>query len=159
MPTGGSIRVLVADDNPVNRMMVTALLSPKGLVPWMAADGAQAVALVRELHFDLVLMDLQMPILDGLNATTAIRCLESAEGRPAVPVVAYSSTTPAEGVLAAHGLNGRLAKPCTDEDLEACLLQWCPAYPAAPATQGAVHENGGPRSEGWRPGPRGAPSR
>lgn len=125
---GGALRVLVVDDNPVNQMMLTALLAHRGLVPALAADGAQAVALVRESPFDLILMDLQMPVLDGLGATTAIRGLEDAGSWPAVPVVAYSSTTPAASVLAMHGLNGSLAKPCGDEELEACLLRWCPGY-------------------------------
>jgi CheY-like chemotaxis protein len=74
------------------------------------------------------LMDLQMPILDGLEATTAIRRFESNRSRPSVPVVAYSSTTPGASVLAKHGLNGSLSKPCDDQQLEDCLVRWCATY-------------------------------
>ena len=59
------------DDNPVNLMVISALLESRGLMPFLAADGAEAVALASGHHFDLILMDLQMPILDGLEATSA----------------------------------------------------------------------------------------
>lgn len=130
---GGAIRVLVADDDPVNRMMIGALLLAKGLHPQLVADGAQAVARVREQGFDLILMDLDMPVLDGLGATLAIRRLERASGWRAVPVVAYSSTELPQDVLAAGGLDGCLAKPCTDADLEDCLLRWCSGHRTAPS--------------------------
>ncbi len=129
----GSVRVLVVDDNPVNLMVISALLESRGLVPLLAADGAEAVALACELHFDLILMDLQMPILDGLGATSAIRRFESDSARRAVPVVAYSSSSMGAGVLARHGLNGSLSKPCDDLELEDCLVRWCPGYRSAPA--------------------------
>jgi len=128
----GTVSVLVVDDNPVNLMMISALMESRGIEPVLAADGAEAVALASELQFDLILMDLQMPILDGLAATSAIRRFESAFGKPAVPVVAYSSMSPGRALLAKYGLNGDLSKPCEDQDLEDCLLQWCPTYRAAP---------------------------
>lgn len=137
----GSVRVLVADDNPVNLMLISALMESRGLVPLLAADGAEAAALACELHFDLVLMDLQMPILDGLRATAAIRRFETTSSRPAVPVIAYSSMSPGADVLAAHGLNGSLTKPCGDQELEDCLVQWCPTYRPAPAMRGVAHDN------------------
>lgn len=136
----GSVRVLVVDDNPVNLMVISALMEPRGLVLMLAADGAEAVALACELHFDLILMDLQMPILDGLRATSAIRRFETIRSRPAVPVVAYSSTSTGVGVLASHGLNGSLAKPCGDQELEDCLVRWCPTYRSAPAVRGAAQQ-------------------
>ena len=136
-------RVLVVDDNPVNLMLMTALLESRGLVPCLAADGAEAVSLACELHFDLILMDLQMPILDGLAATSAIRRFEALNMRPAVPVVAYSSLAPSSAVLATHGLNGSLNKPCEDYELEDCLLQWCATYRSAPAMAWAEHGHGG----------------
>jgi len=135
------IRVLVVDDNPVNLMVISALMESRGLVPTLAADGAEAVALACEMHFDLILMDLQMPILDGLEATVAIRRFENTCSRPAVPVVAYSSTSPGAGLLASHGMNGSLAKPCDDQDLEDCLVRWCPAYHPAPTVRGVATDN------------------
>jgi CheY-like chemotaxis protein len=134
--------VLVVDDDPVNLMVISALMESRGLVPLLATDGAEAVALACEMHFDLILMDLQMPILDGLGATSAIRRFEANSSRPAVPVVAYSSTSPGDGVLATHGLNGSLSKPCGVQELEDCLVQWCPTYRSAPTARGVAHDNG-----------------
>lgn len=128
----GAVSVLVADDNPVNLMVIAALLEARGLYPMLAADGAEAVALASQMSFDLILMDLQMPVLDGLGATVAIRHFERTTGRPHAPVVAYSSALPSAAVLAAHGFVGSLFKPCEDQDLEDCLLRWCPTYHAAP---------------------------
>ena len=136
-----SVRVLVVDDNPVNLMVISTILESRGLVPVLAADGAEAVTLACELHFDLILMDLQMPILDGFRATSAIRRFETSRSRPPVPVVAYSSASPDARVLATHGLNGSLTKPCEAEELDACLVQWCPAYRSAPTARGAPHDN------------------
>jgi CheY-like chemotaxis protein len=73
-------------------------------------------------------MDLQMPVLDGLAATSAIRSFEAEHGRSAVPIVAYSNSLPGAALLARHGLNGSLAKPCEDAELDDCLRRWCPDY-------------------------------
>lgn len=137
----GSARVLVVDDNPVNLMVISALMASRGLVPWLAEDGAEAVALACELPFDLILMDLQMPVLDGLDATSAIRRFETRSSRSAVPVIAYSSSSPGAGVLAQHGMNGSLCKPCEDQDLEDCLARWCPTYRSAPTVRGLAQAN------------------
>jgi CheY-like chemotaxis protein len=135
-----SVSVLVVDDNPVNLMMISASMMQRGLVPLLASDGAEAVALACELHFDLILMDLQMPILDGTDATVAIRQFETAHARPAVPVIAYSAAPPAAEVLAGFGMNGSLAKPCDDQQLEDCLVRWCPSYrQAANERSAALH--------------------
>jgi CheY-like chemotaxis protein len=127
--------VLVVDDDPVNLMVISAQMKLRGLVTLHAADGAEAVALACELQFDLILMDLQMPVLDGWEATAAIRRFEAARSRPAVPIVAFSTSTPHAGVLAAHGLNGSLSKPCGDRELNDCLARWCPAYRPAPGAR------------------------
>ena len=124
-------RVLVVDNDPVNLMVMWALLNSRGIDPLLAADGAEALTLTCELPFDLVLMDLQMPVLDGLGATSAIRRFETQSSRIPVPVVAYSSLSPGADVLAAHGLNGSLRKPCADQELDDCLLRWCPSYLSA----------------------------
>lgn len=150
----GPVRVLVVDDNPVNLMVILALMESRGLVPLLAADGAEAVALASDVQLDLILMDLQMPVLDGLAATTAIRRFESAHSRPAVPVVAYSSACPGAPVLARHGLNGSLAKPCGNQELEDCLVQWCPTYRRAPTPRAVPHDNGS-----WPPASRAPVSR
>jgi CheY-like chemotaxis protein len=149
------VRVLVVDDNPVNLAVISALLEWRGMLPLLALDGDEAVALACELHFDLILMDLQMPILDGLGATSAIRRFEADMSRPAVPVIAYSSMSPGAGLLAMHGINGCLSKPCEDQELEDCLVRWCPTYrpTPAPAARGAAHGH-----SGWQTASRNAGS-
>ena len=124
-------RVLVADDDPVSLMLISALMESRGVLPLLAGDGAEALALASELTFDLILMDLQMPVLDGVAATLAIRQMEQRLARPPVPVVAFSSLSPSDSFLAAHGLNGSLRKPCCGQELDACLARWCPS--GAPA--------------------------
>lgn len=132
-----ALRVLVVDDNPANLMEISMLMRARGVVPFLAADGAEAVALACELPFDLILMDLQMPILDGLGASAAIRRFEATTSRPPVPVVAYTSSAPGATLLALYGINGSLSKPCEDQDLEDCLVQWCPNYRSAPTARGS----------------------
>ncbi len=150
----GSARVLVVDDALVNLMAISVLMESRGIVPLLAADGAEAVALACELHFDLILMDLQMPILDGLRATSAIRRFEAHSSRAPVPVVAYSSTSVAADTLSSHGLNGSLAKPCGARELEACLAQWCPTYRSPSTVRGVAHVNGGWHASNRNSGPR-----
>ena len=113
---------------------------------------ASAVTLACEMRFDRTLMDLQMPILDGLEATAAIRRFETGNSRLAVPVVANSNGSLRAGDLAAHGINGRLVKPCDDQDLEDCLVRWCPAYLSSSTVRGARHGNGLGQATGRNPG-------
>ena len=124
-------RVLVVDDNPVNLMLVSEMLSCLGIKPVVAEDGAQAVALAGDLQLDLILMDLQMPVLDGLAATIQIRHVERVRSRARVPVVAYTSTGPTPALLGACGIDGLLAKPCDMQALRECLARWCPAAGSA----------------------------
>lgn len=158
-PYHGSARVLVVDDDPVNLMVMSALMEARGLVPLLAADGAEAVALACELPFDLILMDLQMPILDGLGATMAIRRFETTSSRPAVPVIAYSSMSLGEVTLATHGMNGSLGKPCNDHELDDCLVRWCPTYRPASAVRGLAHDHRHWQPATRRPDARGASMR
>lgn len=126
--TDGGLRVLVVDDNPVNRMLASEMLALWGITPLLAADGTEAVALACELPLALILMDLQMPVLDGLGATRQIRRFELEGAHPRVPIVAYSSAAfgTARWRLEDFGLDGVLAKPCEAHELHECLLRWCP---------------------------------
>jgi CheY-like chemotaxis protein len=123
----GELCVLVVDDNPVNLMLASEMLSCWGIKPMLASDGAEAVALAGELRLDLILMDLQMPVLDGLGAARQIKHHERTLARTPVPVVAYTSTRPAAAVLRSVGIDAVLDKPCDAQAMRACLLQWCPA--------------------------------
>lgn len=135
LPSEAGPRVLVVDDNPVNRMLAAEMLALWGIEPLLAVDGSEAVALASELSLELILMDLQMPVLDGLGATRQIRQFELERARPRVPIVAYTAApffTPR--LCPEHfGLDGVLTKPCEAHELHECLLRWCPATTVAAA--------------------------
>jgi len=125
--------VLVADDNPANHLDAGELLAAWGIRPVLAADGAEAVALAGGEDFDLILMDLNMPVLDGLAATQQIRRNEVEHARARVPVVAFTSSVFSDldperpnAMLRSRGVDGLLAKPCDARSIEACLIRWCP---------------------------------
>ncbi|MBU3537143.1 response regulator, partial [Alkalihalobacillus clausii] len=82
---------LLADDHPINRKVVALMLEPADVALVEAADGAEALEAYRAARFDLVLMDMQMPHMDGLAATRAIRALEAERGDPRTPVVMLSA--------------------------------------------------------------------
>ena len=124
-PRPSGPRILVVDDTPSHRGEACALLACYGLTPMEASDGAEAVALACASDFDLILMDLQMPVLDGLEATKQIRRFEFEHRRAPVPVLAYTSRPLDIDVLRNCGMNGVLAKPCAGRALEECLLRWC----------------------------------
>lgn len=120
-------RILVVDDNPSNQSDVCELLACWGITPMLAADGAEAVALACGHDFDLILMDLQMPVLDGLAATTQIRRHEREHSGTRAPVVAYTSSSVSGSVLRDCGVDAVLEKPCDAKALQDCLLRWYPA--------------------------------
>jgi CheY-like chemotaxis protein/anti-sigma regulatory factor (Ser/Thr protein kinase) len=124
-------RILVVEDHPVNQKMLAHQLREMGLQYALAADGKQALEMLETDDFDLVLMDWQMPEMDGLEATRQIRRLPT--GTRHIPIIALTANANAgfrEACLAA-GANDYLSKPYTEAALAALLLQWLP--PAAPA--------------------------
>lgn len=122
------VRALVVDDLPMNLIIMSWQLNQFGIVAQLATDGAEAIDLTRRMRFDIILMDLEMPVLDGLRATTRIRRFEQSQALPPTPVVAYSCTTLDRTVLSTAGINGVLAKPCTVEELGDCMVRWCPGF-------------------------------
>ncbi|MCC7266993.1 MAG: response regulator [Caulobacteraceae bacterium] len=105
------LRVLVVEDNPTNRMIATKLLEGLGATVETADDGAQGVEAARRSLFDLICMDIQMPVMDGVTAAKAIRALPGRAGR--TPILATTANVLAhqvEGYRAA-GMNGTVAKP------------------------------------------------
>ncbi|GJP31368.1 hypothetical protein CLOM_g12009 [Closterium sp. NIES-68] len=105
---GGKLRVLVAEDNRVNQMLIRKMLQHYGHEVTLVGNGRLAVEAVQEKPFDLVLMDIQMPIMDGLTATRAIRKLPGKEA--AIPVYALTADVLAPEIEAA-GMDGFLSKP------------------------------------------------
>ncbi|RZI80946.1 MAG: response regulator, partial [Rubrivivax sp.] len=117
--------VLLAEDNPVNALVAEAILVKLGLKITHVEDGEQALAVLRQPHhdIDLVLMDCQMPVLDGIEATRRLRCLEQEQGRPGLPVIALTANVMSQDRdrCRAAGMDDHLAKPFTAEDLSAML--------------------------------------
>lgn len=133
-PPGPSpVRVLLVDDSEVNRLLACAMLAHWGIAPAVAGDGLAALLLVRQQEFDLVLMDVDMPVMNGLAATEAIRHFERGQaGRTEVPIVAYTGSAHAdEARLRASGMNDLLKKPCSTSAMGDCLKRHC-AHKFAP---------------------------
>jgi signal transduction histidine kinase/ActR/RegA family two-component response regulator len=120
-----SIRVLVADDNPTNRMVAELILSAVGADIVSVENGRQAVEAVETAPFDVVLMDLQMPEMDGLTAIRAIRTREAAEGGRRTPIVVLSANVMRDHVeaSAAAGADGHLGKPFRADELISTVVR------------------------------------
>ncbi|NEX94155.1 response regulator, partial [Caulobacter sp. 17J65-9] len=107
-----ALTVLVADDHPVNRQVMGVLLERLGLPHAFAEDGVEAVEAAASGRFDLVLMDIQMPRMDGFAAAAAIRAFAGDAG--AIPIVAVTAHADAEPErFGAAGFDGVVAKPVT----------------------------------------------
>jgi signal transduction histidine kinase/ActR/RegA family two-component response regulator len=116
--------VLVAEDHPINQKLITTLLERMGWTVHLVADGKQAVEATASADYALVLMDMQMPEMDGLTATRHIRQLSGP--RAAVPIVALTANamqSDREACLQA-GMNDFLAKPFKTDELASCLTRW-----------------------------------
>lgn len=107
------LRVLAAEDNPTNQLVLAAMLEPLGLDLTLADDGAQALAAFASGGFDLILMDVQMPVMNGVEATAAIRGLEAERGLPPTPILALSANVMSHQVAEylAAGMDGFVPKP------------------------------------------------
>jgi signal transduction histidine kinase/AmiR/NasT family two-component response regulator len=107
------LRVLAAEDNHVNQLVLKAILGQAGIAPRLTANGAQAVEAWREGGWDLVLMDVHMPVMDGVAAVHEIRRLEAAEARPRTPIIALTANAMSHQVkaLLAEGFDDHVAKP------------------------------------------------
>ena len=123
-PGGRRLRVLVAEDNAVNQQVAAGMLERAGHEAVVAANGREALALLETEAFDLVLMDVQMPELDGLETTEAIREQERVKGGhlPIVAVTAHAMKGDAERCLAA-GMDAYIAKPLQPRELEAAIAR------------------------------------
>jgi signal transduction histidine kinase/ActR/RegA family two-component response regulator len=122
---GPALRILVADDHPTNLKVVGLMLEQLGVEIVTVVDGAQAVEAVARERFDVVLMDMQMPVMDGLEATRLIRAHEAAAGHRRTPILMLSANASPEHLRASSlaGADGHVAKPVTVSALTAALAE------------------------------------
>jgi PAS domain S-box-containing protein len=139
-PVGGTPRVLVAEDNAANQLLIRRLLERLGCEVRLVNNGRFAVAACAEATFDLVLMDCQMPELDGLDATREIRRHERCADRTRVPIVALTAnamTGDREACVEA-GMDDYLTKPIRLAELRAALVRLAPSCAERPTRQPAT---------------------
>ena len=149
---GGGARVLLVEDNLVNQDIGAAMLGALGMGIELAGNGIEAVAMFDRNGYDLILMDCQMPEMDGFTATAEMRSREAASGAPRTPIVALTANAmhgDRERCLAA-GMDDYLAKPFSKSQLAAVIARWGgQAGPAAspdvsPAPVLSADESGAP---------------
>ncbi len=159
------VRVLVVDDNVVNQAVARELLQATGARVELAGDGQQALDLLQTLEVDCVLMDMQMPVMDGLEATRRLRAQERLRRLPIIAMTANASTQDRRACLAA-GMNDFVSKPVEPQRLLDIVARWAghsaaksgPATPvAARAAEPAVGQNSAP-APGNAPFPTPTPS-
>ncbi|MFZ4618829.1 MAG: response regulator, partial [Rectinemataceae bacterium] len=131
-------RTLVVDDNPTNQLVAARILERLGFRTDAAANGREALEAVRNRRYDLVLMDCQMPEMDGYEATMEIRVWEGQERR--IPIIAMTANALPEdrGKCLAAGMDDYLSKPVDTAKLIAMLHKWLPVEAAAPVLAAAA---------------------
>ncbi len=145
--------VLLVEDNAINQEVARELLEGAGLMVDVAADGAEAVDKVARSHYDIVLMDMQMPVMDGVEATRRIRATDA--GRM-LPILAMTANAFEEDRRRCEevGMNGHLVKPVDPERMFAALAQWIPegehaaASPLTPTVPAVIDREVGVRALG-----------
>jgi len=138
---GRRLRILVAEDNSVNQRVAVGLVERLGHVADVAADGGEAVEAVRNLPYDLIFMDVQMPEMDGFEATSAIRAMAPPISR--IPIVAMTANAlqgDKERCITA-GMDGYLAKPVDPFKVDDAINQFCPPS-AEPSAVSSANDEG-----------------
>ncbi|MFG0401795.1 response regulator [Pseudomonas sp. zjy_11] len=122
----GDFRVLVAEDNSISTKVIRSMLGKLNLKPDTACNGEEALQAMKTQHYDLVLMDCEMPILDGFSATQQLRAWEAENQRQRTPVVALTAHILAEHKERARlaGMDGHMAKPVELSQLRELIQYW-----------------------------------
>jgi len=136
---GDRLRVLAAEDNPTNRLVLKTLLEQLGVAVHIVGDGEEAVAAWRSAPWDLVLMDIRMPRLDGVAATRAIRAEEARTQRPRTPILAVTAdaAAPQAADYLSLGMDGLIPKPIQLTQLVAVIAGVLDRAPAEAASRNA----------------------
>jgi CheY-like chemotaxis protein len=127
-PASAAPLVLLVDDNPINLLVAREMLMSLGAQVDTAVDGREAVKALQSRRYDIVFMDLQMPVLDGLSATRQLRADESAAHKPRVPVVAVTANAMMgdRAECLAAGMDDYLTKPVRREQFAQMLARYVP---------------------------------
>jgi two-component system sensor histidine kinase/response regulator len=131
-----ALSILIAEDSPDNRLLLQAYLKGQPYAVAFAEDGERAVSAFRSGQYDLVLMDMQMPLMDGLTATRAVRAIEQEQGRRRTAIVALTANALERDIQASHaaGCDAHLSKPISKQALLAAIGQYRRTLaPLAPA--------------------------
>ena len=122
-------RVLMVEDNDINRLILEQILYTLGCGVRHAVNGAEALAVLEKEQFDLVLMDVQMPVMDGLTATRSLREIERSRGLPRQLVIALTANALAgdRDMCLQAGMDDYVTKPVTIASLRSAMLRWLPA--------------------------------
>jgi CheY-like chemotaxis protein len=125
------MRILVAEDNPVNQIVIERMLQRLGCSADLVSNGIDVLRQVQAAQYDLVLMDIQMPGIDGLEASRRIRSLSPVHSRIPIVAMTASATVEDRGACVAAGMNDYLTKPLALDALRKVLEQWGPSRNAA----------------------------
>ena len=130
--------VLVAEDNHVNQLLISRLIKPYGIKPVIASNGMEVLALLKDQQYDLLLLDIQMPMLDGYKTCAAIR--KTGNSLPVVAMTAYVMDAEKEKCRAA-GMNDYLAKPLDEAELKNILLKYLAGTIKPSGTTNEINNN------------------
>jgi two-component system, sensor histidine kinase and response regulator len=129
-------RVLFAEDNPLNREVASVMLQKMGITLMMANNGQEVLNLISQEKFDLILMDCQMPVMDGFEATRQLRAREAALNVPRIPIIAVTANAISgdREYCLSLGMDDYLSKPFSQEQLYDMLSRWLRAFSDASNT-------------------------